>query len=98
MYSDQWLVLIVGLAILASASRGLRLPPSPLSRRARWIMAGLLAAVLAGSVPLLSQATLLVQVAESYPVAAVEHVHRHAYPGPLFNPFHWGGYLIYALP
>jgi hypothetical protein len=103
---DLWLVLIVAVAILASASRGLPLPPSPLSRRDLRVMAGLLtaalatvsAAVVAGGVPSIRQDRLTAYVAETYPAAAVEHVHRHVYPGPLFNTFDWGGYLIYALP
>ena len=33
-----------------------------------------------------------------YPVAAVEFVRHHEIPGPLFNDFNWGGYLIFALP
>jgi hypothetical protein len=35
--------------------------------------------------------------AESYPVAAVEYIHEHHTPGPLFNNFDWGGYLIWEL-
>lgn len=35
---------------------------------------------------------------DRYPVAAVEYVREHHPPGPLFNPFDWGGYLIWALP
>jgi len=33
-----------------------------------------------------------------YPVTAVEHVRGAGYPGPLFNSFDWGGYLIWSLP
>jgi hypothetical protein len=35
--------------------------------------------------------------AESYPVAAVEYLREHHRPGPLFNNFDWGGYLIWEL-
>jgi hypothetical protein len=34
----------------------------------------------------------------AYPVRAVAFVREHELPGPLFNPFDWGGYLIWALP
>jgi hypothetical protein len=33
-----------------------------------------------------------------YPAAAVEYVRAHRPPGPLYNHFNWGGYLIWALP
>jgi hypothetical protein len=36
--------------------------------------------------------------AERYPVRAVEFVKEKQLPGPLVNPFDWGGYLIWALP
>jgi hypothetical protein len=35
---------------------------------------------------------------DRYPMAAVSHVRANDYPGPLFNDFNWGGYLIWALP
>ena len=33
-----------------------------------------------------------------YPAGAVEYVKEHRPPGPLYNHFNWGGYLIWALP
>ena len=35
---------------------------------------------------------------ETYPVGAVQFVKEKHYPGPLFNNFDWGGYLIWNLP
>jgi hypothetical protein len=35
---------------------------------------------------------------QHYPVAAAAHVREHRPPGPLFNHFNWGGYLIWELP
>jgi hypothetical protein len=37
-------------------------------------------------------------VAERYPVEAVRVIEAHAYSGPIFNHFNWGGYLIWRLP
>jgi hypothetical protein len=34
----------------------------------------------------------------AYPVRAAAFVRDRELPGPLFNPFDWGGYLIWALP
>jgi hypothetical protein len=33
-----------------------------------------------------------------FPVRAAEVVRERKPPGPLFNPFDWGGYLIWAVP
>lgn len=35
---------------------------------------------------------------EQYPAGAVEYLREHRPPGPLFNHFNWGGYLIWSLP
>ena len=35
---------------------------------------------------------------QEYPAAAAEYVHQHRPPGPLYNHFNSGGYLIWALP
>ena len=33
-----------------------------------------------------------------YPAGAVEYLREHRPPGPIFNHFNWGGYLIWTLP
>jgi len=37
-------------------------------------------------------------VANQFPVRAVEHIRQHPIPGPIFNSYGYGGYLIWALP
>ena len=37
-------------------------------------------------------------VAKTYPAAAVEHLRQHPLPGPMFNTYGFGGYLVWALP
>jgi len=37
-------------------------------------------------------------VAEVFPVEAAKLVRERGYPGPLFNDFDWGGYLVWSLP
>jgi hypothetical protein len=34
----------------------------------------------------------------AFPAGAVEYIREHRPPGPLFNHFDWGGYLIWKLP
>jgi hypothetical protein len=36
--------------------------------------------------------------ADQVPVGAVEFLREQSPPGPLFNSYNWGGYLIWALP
>jgi hypothetical protein len=38
------------------------------------------------------------ELRRKYPVAAVEWIRRARPPGPMFNTFDWGGYLIWTLP
>jgi hypothetical protein len=38
------------------------------------------------------------QVAGSFPEAAVGYIQKHHLPGPLYNDFTWGGYLMWRLP
>lgn len=45
----------------------------------------------------LSQPRLESVVAEYYPAAAVTAVQEHGYPGPLYNDFDWGGFLVWSL-
>ncbi|HEX7774099.1 MAG TPA: hypothetical protein VF435_16870 [Pyrinomonadaceae bacterium] len=35
--------------------------------------------------------------AENFPVAAVEFIKSHEIPQPIYNEYHWGGYLIWKL-
>jgi hypothetical protein len=37
-------------------------------------------------------------VARTYPVRAVEYLQQHPVPGPMFNTYGYGGYLIWMLP
>jgi hypothetical protein len=46
----------------------------------------------------LSGTHLQQEVAETYPTEAAAWVTEHGYPGPLYNDFNWGGYLIWSLP
>jgi hypothetical protein len=37
-------------------------------------------------------------VSRKFPVRAVEYVRQHAVPGPMYNTYGYGGYLIWSLP
>lgn len=38
------------------------------------------------------------KVDKNYPVAAIEWIKNNEPPGPLFNSYNWGGYLLWTLP
>lgn len=46
----------------------------------------------------LSNRALLQTVENSYPLDAVRFIQEHHLPGPLYNNFNWGGFLIGNLP
>jgi hypothetical protein len=57
----------------------------------------LMAGVIAGMVHYFpSRASLDKTVAEKYPVAAVEYMQQHPAPGPMFNAYTFGDYLVWA--
>ena len=43
-----------------------------------------------------SQADLRQNVGKTYPVAAVEYLNQHSVPGPMYNTYGFGGYLIWS--
>ncbi|MCI0393940.1 MAG: hypothetical protein L0332_09975 [Chloroflexi bacterium] len=64
-----------------------------------WLLLALvlLAALVRISQPISAAANEAAQ-AESLPVAAVAYLRQVNPPGPLFNSYNWGGYVIWALP
>jgi len=46
----------------------------------------------------LSDSELQLLTAKDYPVEAASFVEKRGFPGPLYNHFDWGGYLIWRLP
>jgi hypothetical protein len=97
---DVWLVTIPALVVIA-ASLSER---APHEGRLTWRRLGLvgagaaLAFVAVGVARDVSPRGLQAAVAREYPVAAADVVEARGYPGPLFNPYDWGGYLIWRLP
>lgn len=100
---EVWLLAILS-AVIISASRGDEEPCSEKSADIGMSMrltvaATVLVSLLAGaSVWGLSSKALLRQVAETFPVGAVEYIHRNHLQGPLLNELSWGGFLIYTVP
>lgn len=63
-----------------------------------WLLLGLIiiAALVKVALPLTPQANLKAEQ-DSLPSEAVEFIRQEQPPGPLFNSYNWGGYLIFKL-
>ena len=97
---DMWVVVVAALAIVARCSPGRTQQEGLLSWR--WICAAVVGIALAfGGLAVyrdVSPRGVEAAVAREYPVAAARIVEERGYGGPLFNPYDWGGYLIWRLP
>jgi len=100
---EVWLVTILSVMIIASP----RKEEEPSSERpARTNLSMRLAVATAVALILLGGAVtwsansqrMLRQVADSFPLGAVNYIHQNHLQGPLLNELSWGGFLIYALP
>ena len=97
---DVWFLAIVSIAIIASACGDRRVRRPRLGWRSSVAAAMGVVIVVAGIAGgrRLSAAELEATVAREYPVTALAAVKQHRYPGPLYNTFTWGGFLIWRLP
>jgi hypothetical protein len=95
---DVWFLAAVGLPMLAWIHRrtGEREPEraSPLLVALGTAAAGALAAAALG----ISSTSLDDAIARRYPVRAAEHVEAQGCEGRLFNPYDWGGWLMWRWP
>ena len=94
---DAWLVAVSATAVLSSvrfsgrtavATRGLGVAAA--------VAAGIVGAVVWSLTP--PQPRWQSEVSARFPVAAARVVEDRRYPGPLFSPLEWGGYLLWRLP
>jgi hypothetical protein len=98
---DVWFAVLAALGILAAAGRSERGAGTfPLAPWRRVVIALSVGLVLfgAGWCLDLSHAYLEAEVAEVYPAQAAAVIETRGYPGPLFNEYGWGSYLIWRLP
>jgi hypothetical protein len=101
---DVWFACLPAVAIIAASVRptdadsaesafGIR------ARRLIPVLAGTIVIVLLSSIDNgLSNRALFQAVHDSYPVDAAHFIQEHRLPGPLYNNFNWGGFLIGNLP
>lgn len=96
---DAWILSIVAVALIAAE---LKNDAGQHARPPAWSLPVTFAAtavVVAIGIPALrvNNARLLALQAQEMPVQAVAQVRLRHYPGPLFNDYNWGGFLIWQL-
>lgn len=100
---EVWLVTILSAVIIASPrneDEQISDTPARTSLAMRVAVAVAVALILLGGAVTWSANSqrMLRQVAERFPLGAVNYIHQNHLQGPLLNELSWGGFLIYALP
>jgi hypothetical protein len=101
---DTWFIVLPSIAVLGEAlfATGPRAPRQnnlPAWDRENLATAGLVLVVFLTSTVrgTLSREALLSKVGEKFPLRACEFIRENHLPGPLFNEYKWGGFLIWYL-
>lgn len=96
---DLWAMAVIGAAILAREIPSRKKNRSRVPASVTPLLAAAAALAVAIGFPALhiNNAALSAKLADTMPVAATAEIEAHQYPGPLFNDFNWGGYLVWAL-
>ena len=97
---DEWVCLVVALLIIAAGCGKDLAADAPLPRHCGLAAAALAALFIFARAKQadMSNAHLDDLVSRAFPAKATEFVSKRGFPGPLFNDYTWGGYLIWRLP
>ena len=98
---DVWVLALAAVFIISEFGGFVRSEPSFSFTKVRIICVIVVLTVAIYLIGLRRQISeqQLESVAERrFPVAAVKFINEKNFPGPLYNHFNWGGYLIWALP
>lgn len=100
---DIWFVTTVSCAILAEALAQAVEARVPAKASWRWQYAATFAVAVLAAFGYAAHAgltndNLVTPVQELYPVRAANFIRANHLPGPMYNTFNWGGFLIFDLP
>jgi hypothetical protein len=98
---DVWFVVVAAVGIIATRHATVGSVERFLLTRGRILLvvgAVMAMLVVVGRLRHISEEHLQAILAEHYPAAAAAIIEERDYPGPLYNHFNWGGYLIWRLP
>ena len=95
---DEWFIVATGATIVAIAAGRPREPEaSPAHPLAVGLGTASVVALAAWSLDL-STASLTANLRRHFPVGAAEFIEAERLPGPMYNHYNWGGYLMWRLP
>jgi hypothetical protein len=94
MNRDIWFVAVAAAAVMRPAAEAVN---------RTWLVAALVIAAFLGvrllnATGLIRSTDYVAAQAEKYPVRAVQVIQAEGLPGPIYNDFDWGGYLIGNAP
>lgn len=97
---DAWFLSIICLWILAEEPLSVPVLPVLRSLRHRIAVPVCVFAVLLFAARRYGLTNDMLQMSYDgrFPEAAARYIEQHHFPGPLFNDFNWGGFLIWRLP
>ena len=101
---DVWCVVFPAIAVIADALPDCQpaLEPRRCSPGWKWekrlVAVLVLAVFLAAIIRIPSSNALMDQASRVFPVKACDFIRANQLPGPLFNTYSWGGFLIWYLP
>jgi hypothetical protein len=98
---DAWFLALTAIWIIGDSGRELWQRRASFLTRGQVAVSALLVAVAIGMFSIfrhISATTLQAAIDQKFPVKAVDYVNENRLPGPLFNNFDWGGFLIWSLP
>lgn len=100
---DVWCVVFPAIAVIADAVADWHPQTEPLGRRGwKWEMplvaTFVLVVFVVAIIRIPSSKELMSQTSGVFPVRACDFIRANQLPGPLFNTYIWGGFLIWYLP
>jgi len=100
---DLWCVALPAIAVIADAFADYWPEPAPVKSGYRWKEKSLVAMLvmvvfLVASLRVPGSETIMRRASRILPVKACDYIRVHQLPGPLFNAYSWGGFIIWYLP
>jgi hypothetical protein len=96
---EAWFMAATAVAILAASFPAPAVPEARPSRGSVALLCTVLIAILFGGWWYLTAGgKLQEEERKRFPAEAVAFIKGKGYPGPIYNDFNWGGYLIWNLP